>query len=323
MVTEILLPLIIGLAVFLFGMKIMELALHHWAGKHMKAILEKSTETPFRGMITGTGLTALLQSSSAITVVTVGLVNSKMLTYQRTLGIILGTNIGSCITTELISLNITHWSVPALMTTACIWLASWAWPQSKRSETAAVMFRWIHTFRYLSMAVGGFATVLIGMQIMHSIVPALQSRGLIAWFLEQSHQSLIWGIVAGALLTAVIQSSAATIAIVMGLAAVQAVSIELGIAIVLGANIGTCGTALIASIGGSRSGQFVAWTHVILNVGGAIVFYPLIPMLQEISAWFSANPSSQLAHSQTIYNILASLIALPLCYLKVFRYDRV
>lgn len=321
MVTEILLPITIGLAIFLFGMKIMELALHHWAGKHMKAMLERSTDTPFRGMITGTGLTALLQSSSAITVVTIGLVNSKMLTYQRTLGIILGTNIGSCITTELISLNIIHWSLPALLIASCIWLGSWIFSPMGRNHTA-VIFRWVHTFRYLSMAIGGFATVLIGMQIMHSIVPALQSRGVISWFLEQSQQSLLWGVVAGALLTAVIQSSAATIAIVMGLASVQVVSIELGIAIVLGANIGTCGTAFIASIGGSRSGKFVAWSHVILNVGGAIIFYPLIPLLQELSAWFSTNPSNQLAHSQTIYNILASFIALPLCYLKVFRYDR-
>lgn len=322
MFTEIGIPLIIGLAIFLFGMKIMELALHYWAGAYLKKILKQFTETPLRGMIAGTGLTAILQSSSAITVITIGLVNAGMLTFPRTLGIILGTNIGSVLTTELIGMNINHLSIPILIFSITIWLLSWLFP-AKLFLGMNSIFRWLHGIRYLSMAVGGFAFVLIGIEVMQSIVPALQSRGLLTWFLEQSQQSLLWGILAGAILTAIIQSSAATIAMAMGLASVQVFTVDVGIAIILGANIGTCATAFIASIGGSRSGQFVAWSHMILNVGGALLFFPLIPLLYEVSTWLSSNPSGQLAHAQTIYNVLCSLIALPICYLEVIRRMRV
>lgn len=303
----ILLPLAVGLAIFLFGMKVMELALQHWAGPLMKKMIETSTETPWRGLLTGTILTALVQSSSAITVITIGMVNAGLLTFPRTLGIILGTNIGTCMTTELIGMNLHRYALPLLVGSLSIWLASWLIRLPGKSGAA---------LRSLTLAVSGFSAVLLGMEVMQSIVPALQTRGLFTWFLEHSQKSLLWGIWAGTILTALIQSSTACIAIAMGLASSQAISLELGIAIVLGANIGTCVTALIASIGGSRSGRFVAWSHVLLNVGGAVLFYPLIPLLHAVTALLTESPSAQLAHAQTLYNIVCSLLALPICYMK-------
>lgn len=296
----------------------MELALHYWTGAYLRNIIQKFTKTPLRGLLTGTAMTALLQSSSAITVISIGLVNAGMLTFPRTLGIILGTNIGSCVTTELISMNITHLSIPLLLSSMSIWMLCCLFPAQLLVGKLSLI-RWIHGLRYFSLAVGGFACVLIGMKVMHSIVPVLESRGLLVWFLKQSQRSLLWGIVAGAILTAIIQSSAATIAITMGLASVQVMSLDLGIAIILGANIGTCATAFIASIGGTRSAQLVAWSHIILNVGGAILFYPLIPWLHALSAWLSDSPASQLAHAQTIYNVACSLIALPICYWNIIK----
>lgn len=317
---DIWIPLLVGIALFLFGMKVMELAMHYWAGPHLKRVLERFTATPFRGMLTGTGLTALLQSSSAITVITIGLVNAQLLAFPQTLGIILGTNIGTCLTTELVGLNITHMAFPLLYIGAAIWLVSWIIPQRaiRSARHASTFLDWLHAFRYISLAVCGFACLLIGMEVMQSIVPSLQSRGMFMLFLEYAQKSVLWGVLAGAMLTAVIQSSSATIAVTMALASVHAISLDLGIAIVIGANIGTCGTALIASIGGSRAGQFVAWSHVLLNVGGALLFTPLIPVLQSVTEWLSSHPSSQVAHAQTIYNIVCSLLALPICYLKVF-----
>lgn len=253
MLTTILLPLVTGLIIFLAGMKIMELAMHNWAGPYLDRALERFTRTPLRGMLAGTGLTAVLQSSSAITVITIGLVNAGIMSFPRTLGIILGTNIGTCLTTELIGLNINHYALPLLLIAAAVWLAGWTLP--REGGRFPRLARRLLQLRYLSLAACGFACVLLGMEVMQAIVPALQSRGLFAWFVEQSQRSLLWGIVAGAVLTAVIQSSAATIAITMGLAAVQAISVELGIAITLGANIGTCTTAFIAAIGGSKYGQ--------------------------------------------------------------------
>ncbi|MEB3100699.1 Na/Pi cotransporter family protein [Ferviditalea candida] len=312
MIMQIVLPLVAGLAIFLFGMKSMELALHLWAAPYLKQALYKLTRTPFRGLLTGAGTTAVLQSSSAVTVITIGMVNAGVITFPQTLGIILGTNIGTTVTTELIGLNINHLALPLLISSFIVWVAAWS---IAVENLGPILGKTVSALRHLSLAVGGFACVLLGMVVMESIVPALQSRGLFAWFLEQSQRSLVWGIIAGTALTAVIQSSAATIAITMGLAAVQAISAELGIAIVLGANIGTCITGFIASIGGNRYGQYVAWAHVILNICGAVLFYPFIPELFKLSAFITPDPSVQLAHAQTIYNLICSFLALPFLYL--------
>jgi phosphate:Na+ symporter len=317
MLTAIFLPLAVGLSIFLGGMKVMEVALHHWTGPYMQQALERFTRTPLRGMLVGTGLTALVQSSSAITVITIGLVNAGIMSFPRTLGIVLGTNIGTCLTTELIGLNINRAAVPLLLSSASVWLASWLPGGGKRRPS--LLSRILLRLRYPSLAVSGFACILLGMDVMQVIVPALKSRGLFAWFVEQSQESLLWGIIAGACLTAIIQSGAATIAMAMGLASVQAISVELGIAITLGANIGTCATALIASIGGSKYGRYVAWAHTLLNIGGAALFYPFISLLYAASAALASAPSGQIAHAQTLFNIATSLIALPFCYLRVFR----
>lgn len=318
MILDVLVPLMVGLAIFLFGMKVMELALQHWAGPYLQKMLETFTATPVHGLVAGTVLTALLQSSSAITVITISLVNAGLLTFPRTLGIILGTNIGTCLTTELVSLNITHLAIPLLIVSASIWMLGWFIPLKGKKEHRSIA-RWLHALRYLSLAVCGFSCLLAGMEVMQSIVPALQEKGLFTLFLQYAQKSPLWGIAAGAGLTAVIHSSAATIAMTMVLASMQAIDIDLGIAIVLGANIGTCATAVIASIGGTRAGVFVAWSHVLLNVFGAIVFYPLIPALAAVTEWMSADPSGQIARAQTIYNIACSLLALPVCYLPALQ----
>lgn len=317
MVRDIVVPLAIGLCIFLFGMKVMELALHRFAGARLKYWIEHMTRTPLHGLTTGTFITALLQSSSAITVMTIGLVNAKVMNFSRTLGIILGTNIGTCLTTELIGLNIGHYGKPLLMISASIWLICTLLPRTWFAD--GQLGRFLYGLQYAALAASGLAGVLLGMVVMQHTVPALQSHGMFAWFLDQAQISLLWGVIAGAALTAVIHSSSATIALTMGLASVHVISVELGIAIILGANIGTCATALIAAVGGSRAGQFVAWSHIALNVGGAVLFFPFIDALDAVSALLSINESTQLAHAQTIFNVACSLLALPICYLPVFR----
>lgn len=340
MVSTIVLPVLVGLALFLFGMKLMEAALQQWAGPYLQLWLERFTRTPARGLVVGTALTALLQSSTAITVITIGLVNAGILTFPRTLGIILGTNVGTCLTTELIGLSIGGLGVPLLLAGAVAWLASWlmgplqpvsrdttgslavpAPPGYAAGQAPAAIFpqRWLRSARFGGLAASGFALVLLGIEVMQTIGPALQSRGLFTWFVQQAQQSLLWGVLAGAAVTALVHSSTAVIAMAMGLAAVQAVSPELGIAITIGANVGTCVTALVASIGGSRAGTFVAWSHILLNVGGASLFYPFIGLLTQISGILTDAPSVQIARAQTIFNILSSLLALPLCYLNSWK----
>ncbi|TLS50328.1 Na/Pi cotransporter family protein [Paenibacillus antri] len=310
---ELAIPFGLGFAVFLFGMKAMEIGLHEWAGPILSGLIRRFTSTPFRGLVAGTLATTVLQSSDAVTVVTIGLVNAGVLTFRQTLGIVLGANVGGSITADMLGLDMSAEALPMLVCAGVSWFACLAVEQFRPS--ASRFARLTPSLRHLSLTACGFACVLIGMERMNTIVPVLQSRGLFVWFLDMSQQSIAWGLLAGAIVTAVIQSSAATIAVTMGLASVQAVPIELGIAIVLGANIGTCSTALLASLGGSKAGRYVAWSHIALNLGGSLLFFPFIEQLAALSAFWTESPYDQIARAQTIFNVLCSLIALPLCYL--------
>jgi phosphate:Na+ symporter len=335
MITAILLPLAAGLTFFLFGMKLMEAALHLLAGPFLHLWLERFTRTPVRGLLTGAALTAALQSSTAITLITIGLVNAGVLSFARTLGIILGTNIGTCLTTELIGLAPGGFAMPMLLASAAVWLASWLAPQppllavqgdgaarpSLQAQPAPVAagWTWLPSVRYCALALAGFALVMLGIEIMQTIGPALQARGVFAWFVSQAQQSLLWGVLAGAAVTALVHSSSAVIALAMGLAASRGISVELGVAITIGANVGTCVTALIAGFTGSRAGAFVAWAHLLLNVGGAVLFYPFIHQLAALSALLADAEASQIARAQTLFNLTGSLLALPLCYLSTWK----
>ncbi|MGI2293963.1 Na/Pi cotransporter family protein [Paenibacillus sp. GXUN7292] len=313
MIQSIIFPMVFGFAVFMVGMKLMELALHRLAGPYLSSILERSTATPMHGMAVGTITTAFLQSSTAVTILSIGLVNAGLLTFSRTLGIILGTNIGSCITTELIGLNITKLAIPFIAFSFAIWLLTallgemGLLPSYKSSN-------WLKPLRSASVAMGGFGLLLAGLSIMQSSGPAIQESELFSWFLQKSATSLWWGLAAGTILTALVHSSAAVIGMIMGFTMIGAMPIELGIAIVLGANVGTCATALLASIGGSKAGFYVALSHVILNISGALLFMPFIDQLMLVSDWLSGTPSSQIARAQTIFNVASSLLALPVCY---------
>ncbi|TCZ77018.1 Na/Pi cotransporter family protein [Paenibacillus albiflavus] len=316
MFNAIIVPILFGLALFLLGMKMMELAMHAWAGPSLNKWLERLTKTPLRGMVAGTALTALMQSSSAITVITIGFVNAGVLRFSQTLGIILGSNIGTCLTTELIGASLGRIGMPLLLGAASIWLATLLVSEPNAAQRAG---GWLHHARCGSASAAGFALVLLGIQTMQRIGPALEARGLFAWFAERSGSGLLWAVIAGVVVTALIHSSAAVIALAMGLAASGSLSPELGVAVTLGANIGTCVTAWLASIGGTRAATFVAWAHIALNFGGVLLFLPFITELTQISAWFSELPAMQIARSQTIFNVACSLLALPICYLPFIR----
>lgn len=318
MVHMILIPMLLGFAVFMCGMKLMELALHRLAGPYLTRILERSTRSPIHGLAIGTVTTAFLQSSTAVTVIAIGMVNAGLLTFPRTLGIILGTNIGTCITTELIGLNLNKLAVPMLIVSIGLWLPT-ALLGEMRLFPAIRGARWLDSLRASSVVLCGFALLLTGMTMMQGVGSAVQESPMFGWFLDKADDSLWWGLAAGAVLTAAVHSSAAVIGIIMGFVSIGAMPVELGIAVVLGANIGTCATALLASIGGTKAGQYVAWSHVVLNAGGALLFMPIIGELATLSEWISASAAGQIAHTQTIFNILSSLLALPFCYLRMFR----
>lgn len=307
-----------GFGIFLCGMKLMELALHSLAGPYMTKAVGRFTATPLRGMAVGAAASAVLQSSTAVTVVSIGMVNAKLISFNRTLGIVLGTNIGTCLTTELIGLNIGHAAKPLLILSVGLWLIT-ALAGEMKLLRLPLGPGWLHRARSSSLALAGFSLLLLGLGMMQSVGPDIQNSGMYDWFLAKASTSLWWGLAAGVALTAAVHSSAAVIGMVMGFVALGAMPPELGVAIVIGANIGTCSTAILAALGGSREGRYVAYAHTVLNVGGALLFMPIIGELTQLSDILSHSPSSLIARAQTVFNITCSLLALPLCYLNVWN----
>lgn len=313
MLASILAASVFGLALLLFGMKIMEAALRQWAGSRLPAVLRRSTSTPLRGFAAGTVSSALLQSGTAVTVLTIGLVNSRLLPLASSFGIILGTNVGTCLTTELMSLRLHRYGFPIAAAAVCVWLLTAlsgemrALPRMPRRLSDAL--------RYGSAALGGFGLLLVGFAVLQSIGPSLMENGAFSRLMAAAESRPVWGVLGGAALTALVHSSAAVIGMSMGLAGAGALSPATGVAIVLGANVGTCFTGLLASLGGGRGGRFVALAQIALNVSGALLFYPLRGELLASAAWLAPGDSAaQIAHAQTLFNVACSLLALPLAY---------
>lgn len=309
---------LLGFAIFMSGMKLMELALFRLGGTAVLSWLERSTRTPLHGLLLGTASSAFLQSSTAVTVLSIGFVNSKLLPFSRTLGIILGTNIGTCLTTELFGLNLHHLAKPLMIASLVIWGVTVLLVEYRLIRS---LYQWkgLEYIRSFSIVLFGFGTLLLGLTVMQSIGPSIQESSLYHWFLAQAQTTLWWGILSGAILTALIHSGAAVIGMIMGIAALGALPLDLSIAIVLGSNIGTCVTAMIASIGGSRGGRYVALSHFILNIGGALLFFPFIGLLGDVVMLTTDSIATAIAHAQTLFNIICSFIALPLCYLAWFK----
>lgn len=290
---NILVPFSLGLGFFLLGMYAMRIGFYNLAGKRMEKLLYRFTRTPTHSFFTGLISTFVLQSSSAVTVLTIGLTHAGMIGFAQTVGIILGTNVGTTVTTELIALRLESFAVPMLLIGVGLWL------QPRR------------LIRCIGLILAGFGLIFLGIDTMQVMAkPLEQSETFRTLFLESSHS--VWiGLITGTVFTALIHSSSATTAITMGLMAHQILSMETALAIVLGANIGTCFTAVVASIGTNAASRQVAWCHTLFNVAGALLFLPFLTILARASAFFTADPAMQIAHSQTIFNLVTSLIALP------------
>ncbi len=316
MIAGFIIPSLIGFALLLSGMKVMEIALQRWAGRRLSVWISRSTATPLRGFAVGTTASALLQSSTAVTVLTIGFVNAGWLSLSRSFGIILGTNVGTCLTTELMSLQLHRYGWPIVALGALGWITTYAVNEMRDAYASP---RWGQSIRYVSVALGGFGLLLIGFKLLQGVGPALRENGAFDALMSRANDNLLWAVLGGAALTALIHSSAAVIAMCMGLAATGAIMPEAGIAIVLGANIGTCFTGMVASLGGGPGGRFVALSQLALNTGGALLFFPLIGVLNAIAiALAPGDPSAQIAHAQTIFNVACSLLALPFAYMPLW-----
>ncbi|MBB6729724.1 Na/Pi cotransporter family protein [Cohnella zeiphila] len=313
MILTLVLASAFGLALLLLGMKLMESALRMWAGSRLPAVLNHTTSTPLRGFAAGTASSALMQSGTAVTVLTIGLVNAGMMPLAGSFGIILGTNVGTCLTTELISLHLHRFGLPLLAVAFVGWL--WTALAGEMGLLPRLPRSWAEAIRYGSAALAGFAMLLAGFAMLQSIGPSLLANGRFMGLMTEAAGRPVWGLLSGAALSGAVHSSAAVIGMTMGLAGSGALSPMTGIAVMLGANVGTCFTGLLASLGGGRGGRFVALSQIVLNVTGAAVFYPLRGLLFAAASRLAPNdPAAQIAHAQTIFNVACSLLALPLAY---------
>ena len=292
-----LLSLLGGLALFLYGMQMMSSGLEAAAGSKMKLILERLTANRFLGVLVGAGITAVIQSSSATTVMVVGFVNSGMMTLNQAVWIIMGANIGTTITGQLIALD-----VGALA------------PLFAFIGVAMVVFVKMPRAHHIGQIMAGLGVLFIGMEMMSSsTMPLRDSQAFVDLMTRFSNPLL--GIAVGALFTALIQSSSASVGILQALATSGAISFSSSVFILFGQNIGTCITAVLASIGTSRSAKRATIIHLMFNIIGTVLFTILcilFPLADLVASFTPDAPAAQIANMHTIFNIVTTLLLLPL-----------
>lgn len=305
------LTLIGGLCLFLFGMNLMGTALEKRAGRGLTALLGRLTSGKAAGFLTGLCVTAIIQSSSATTVMVVGFVNSGLMTLRQAINVIMGSNVGTTVTAWLLSLTgiessnvfikmLKPTSFTPILALVGIILYMMPNSSSKKKDTATILL--------------GFATLMFGMDTMSGAVSGLKNvegfKNILVMF-----SNPILGVLAGALLTAVIQSSSASVGILQALASTGAVNFGMSVPIIMGQNIGTCVTALISSIGTNRNARRASIVHLAFNIIGTallLTLFCLAKILFDIDA-FVNSPTNEfgIAVTHTAFNVLCTAILLP------------
>lgn len=285
-----------GLALFLYGMQMMSDGLEAAAGNKMKQVLEKLTANRFLGVLVGAVITAVIQSSSATTVMVVGFVNSGMMTLRQAVWIIMGANIGTTITGQLIALDV---GVIA--------------PLIAFLGVAVVVFSKNEKIRYVGNILAGLGILFIGMDMMSAAMKPLgNSEGFVN--LLTKFENPLLGILAGVVFTALIQSSSASVGILQALAASGVIGLNSAAFVLFGQNIGTCVTALLASIGANRNAKRTTVLHISFNVIGTILFTILCiatPLITWVESWTPTNAPAQIANLHTLFNVVTTCCLLP------------
>ncbi len=304
---KLLLGLFGGLAIFLYGMEKMSEALKVVAGERMKDILAAFTNNRFFGVVTGAAVTAIIQSSSVTTVLLVGFVTAGLMSLGQTIGVILGANIGTTITAQIIAFKVTKYAL--LLVAVGFSLLFF----SKRER--------IRQYGYMIMGLG---LVFYGMSIMSGAMRPLRSYEPFLILMQQMSNPVL-AILVGAVFTALIQSSSATTGVVIVMGMQGLISLEAGIGLALGSNIGTCVTAGLASIGKPREAIRVFIVHTIFNVAGVLLIGALIPWFADLVRAVSPEAASgltgqealaavvprQIANAHTLFNVTMALLFLP------------
>ncbi len=274
-----------GLAIFLHGMTVMTDSLKIVAGNRMKSFLQSMTRNRWTSLLAGTGITAVIQSSSVTTVLAVGFVSAGLLTFQSTLGVILGANLGTTITAQIIAFKITG---AAWVMVAFGYLFSVVFSKKSYKEVGTIIL--------------GLGLVFLGMNVMSEATEPLKTYEPFVRTMTGLDNHLL-GILIGTVFTAAVQSSSATTGVVIVLASQQLLNVEAGVSIILGANIGTCVTAVLSALGKPRAAMRVAVSHVLFKVVGVLLWFAFIGQLADLVAYISpADKARQIANAHTIFN---------------------
>ncbi len=303
------LSLLGGLCLFLYGMNVMGASLERASGGRLERILERLTSSPLKGVLLGAGVTAVIQSSSATTVMLVGFVNSGIMKLSRAIGIIMGANIGTTMTAWILSLSgiegdsfVMRMLKPTSFTPilALVGIILLMMGKDDRKKDVGSIFL-------------GFAVLMFGMEAMSAAVEPLADVPEFTSLLTKFSNPLL-GLLAGAVLTAVIQSSSASVGILQALSVTGGFTFGSVIPIILGQNIGTCATALISSVGGNRGAKRTAFVHLYFNIIGSIVFLTLYYILNGIIHFGFADQvvdEAGIALVHSCFNVFSTLILLP------------
>ena len=303
------LSLIGGLALFLFGMNVMGSGLEKMGGGKFESVLEKMTNNRIKGVLLGAGVTAVIQSSSAVTVMAVGFVNSGIMALNQVVGIIMGANIGTCITSWLLSLT----GIESSNVFLTMLKPSTFSPILALIGIVLYMFCKSEKKKELGSILLGFSTLMFGMEAMSGAVAPLESdpafTGVFTMF-----SNPILGVLVGMILTAIIQSSSASVGILQALSATGAISVGAAFPIILGQNIGTCITALISSVGTNKNAKRAALVHLSFNVIGTVVGLILFCAVRALIAPPILNEAATMygiAIAHSCFNILCTALLLP------------
>ena len=294
-ITDVL-ALLGGLALFLYGMQMMSTGLEAAAGNRMKSILEKLTSNRVKGVLVGAAITAVIQSSSATTVMVVGFVNSGLMTLKQAVWVIMGANIGTTITGQLIALDIG--AIAPLFAIAGV---------------GAIMFIKSEKVHHISSIFAGLGILFMGMDMMGAAMsPLKESEAFIS--LMTKFDNPLLGILVCALFTAVIQSSSASVGILQALASTGMIPLSSAVFVLFGQNIGTCITAVLASIGMKVNAKRTTVIHLLFNIIGTVLFTVIClvtPYVTWIEAMTPGDPVAQIANAHTVFNIVTTLLLLP------------
>ena len=283
-----------GLGLFIYGVHLMGEGLQKVAGDRMRKILGKLTNNPVMGVLVGAGITAVIQSSSATTVMLVGFVNAGLMTLKQAVGVIMGANIGTTVTAQLIALKLTEYALPAIG-------IGFAFKFFSRKEK----------YKNIGEIILGFGLLFLGLNTMTGSVKFLRSSPAVKNIFIKFSATPVLGVLAGMIVTMVIQSSSATVGLTMALASSGLIGIYEAIPLLLGDNIGTCITAILASIGTTLSAKRSALAHGVFNIVGTIIVLIFLKPYTKIVLIIGGDIARQIANAHTLFNTVNTILLLP------------